>query len=66
MSGKELSRREFIRGGSLAFGGLVAACALPTVADDKPELFPKRGRFERLSIICHHIKAGAEKPFSLL
>ena len=66
MSGKELSRREFLRGGSLALGGLVAACALPSVAEDNPALFPKRGRFERLSITCHHIKAGAEKPFSLL
>ena len=28
MSEAEISRREFIRGGSLAFGGLVAACAV--------------------------------------
>lgn len=66
MSEAEISRREFLRGGSLALGGLVAACALPSVAEDDPALFPKRGRFERLSIACHHIKAGAEKPFSLL
>ena len=66
MSEIDISRREFLRGGSLALGGLVAASALPVVAEDNPSLFPKRGRFERLSITCHHIKAGAERPFSLL
>lgn len=66
MIGPDISRREFLRGGSFALGGLVAASSLPAVAGDRPELFPRRGRWERLSIACHHIKAGAEKPFSIL
>ena len=65
MTGGNLSRRDFMRGG-LALGGLVAVSALPAAADDDPSLFPTRGRWERLSITCRHIKAGAERPFSIL
>ena len=60
----DMTRRSFLAGGA-AFGGLVAAARLPAFADD-PALFPERGRFERLSISCHHIEAGASKPFSVL
>lgn len=60
----EGTRREFIKG-SLAFGGFVAAAGLPAFADN-PKHFPKRGAFERLSIIGCHVDAGAEKPFSIL
>lgn len=62
--GRGISRRDLLKGG-FALGGLVAASALPSFADD-PSLFPQRGRFERLSISYRHIKAGAEKPFSVL
>ena len=60
----EGTRREFIKG-SLAFGGFVAVAGLPAFADN-PKHFPKRGAFERLSIIGCHVDAGAEKPFSIL
>ena len=60
----DLTRRNFLKGGA-AFGGLVAASALPAFADD-PALFPQRGRWERLSIGYQHIDAGAERPFSIL
>ena len=43
----------------------MASSALPVLADD-PSLFPGRGRFERLSLNYHEIKAGASKPFSVL
>ena len=52
-------------GGSMAAGGLVATVALPVLADNL-EVFPKRGRWERLSIAAHHIHAGASSPFSVL
>ena len=61
MNGKNMSRREFFVGGA----AFASAAALPAFADD-PALFPERGRFERLSIACQHIDAGAERPFSLL
>ena len=60
----DFSRRNFLKG-SFAFGGLMATGALPALADD-PLLFPQRGRWERLSIVSHHIKAGASKPFAIL
>jgi hypothetical protein len=58
------SRRDFLKAGA-AFGGVSAVASLPAVADD-PSLFPRRGRFERLSLACHHITAGASRPFSVL
>ena len=68
-----MTRREFLsggaafasKGGATALDGLVAASALPALADD-PALFPERGRWERLSIVSQHVKAGADKPFTLL
>ena len=60
-----VSRREFLKGGAAVFGGLAAASALPAFADD-PALFHSRGRWERLSIVSQHVKAGAIKPFTLL
>ena len=51
----DMTRRGFLAGGA-AFGGLMASSALPVLADD-PSLFPGRGRFERLSINYHEIKA---------
>ena len=61
----DLTRRDFLKGGAAALGGIAAASALPAFADD-PALFPQRGRWERLSIGYQHINAGAEKPFSIL
>ena len=59
-----VSRREFLKGGA-ALGGLASVSALPALADD-PALFSGRGRWERLSIVSQHVKAGASKPFSIL
>ena len=61
----DVTRRGFLTGG-MAFGGLFATSALPAMADDDPSLFPGRGRFERLSLTYHAIKAGATKPFTVL
>ena len=61
-----ITRRKFLLGGGMAVGGIVATSALPAVADDDPSLFPGRGRFERLSLTYHEIKAGATKLFTVL
>lgn len=60
----DLSRRDFMLGGA-AFGGLVATAGLPAFAGDL-RLFPRRGQFERLSIVSWRVKAGATKPFTIL
>ena len=62
----DVTRRNFLLGGGMAVGGLVATSALPAMADDDPSLFPGRGRFERLSLTYHAIAAGATKPFTVL
>ena len=61
----DMSRRSFLAG-IASVGGLVATSRLPSFGGDQPELFPDRGRFERLSLTYHAIKAGATKPFTLL
>ena len=48
---------------SFAFGGLVAAAGLPAFADN-PKHFPKRGSFERLSIIGPFDKKGNNNMYS--
>lgn len=58
---RHIGRRGFLAGA----GGLVAASALPSVSADL-SVFPKRGRFERLVLAYRHVRAGAEKPFSIL
>ena len=62
----DLTRRNFLLGGGMAVGGIVATSVLPAIADDDPSLFPGRGRFERLSLHYHEINAGAAKPFTVL
>ena len=62
----DITRRNFLLGGGMAVGGIVATSALPTIAEDDPSRFPGRGRFERLSLTYHAIKAGAAKPFTVL
>jgi len=52
-------------------GALIATSSLPVVADDTPasvpaDVFPKRGRYERLSISYATVRIGAERPFSVL
>ena len=60
-----MTRRSFLRDGAMSVCGLFAASSLPAFAD-APKWFPKRGRFERLSLACRHVAAGASKPFSIL
>ena len=60
----DMTRRHFLTGGA-ALGGLAVASRLPAFAD-APELFQERGRYERLSLGYVRIKAGAEKPFTVL
>lgn len=47
-------------------GALIATSQLPAMAEDKAEVFPERGRFERLSISYATVNIGLEKPFSVL
>lgn len=62
---KDISRRDFLRR-SLAAGVLISASGLPIFGKDDPEVFPGRGKYERLSLSYAHIDAGATKPFSIL
>ncbi|MBQ9432515.1 MAG: metallophosphoesterase [Kiritimatiellae bacterium] len=59
-----INRRTFLAQ-TFAAGSVVATSALPSLADN-PEVFPQRGRYERLALAYQHINAGATKPFSVL
>ena len=61
---KTTTRRGFF-GSAFSIGAVCAASRLPVFADE-PTVFPARGRYERLSLTYHEIKAGATAPFSLL
>lgn len=61
----EMDRRSFLKT-SMAAGLLLSTSRLPAFAEDKPEEFPNRGKFERLSLTYAHIDAGATEPFSIL
>jgi Predicted phosphohydrolases len=68
--GEMMDRRGFIRR-MAGVGAVIATSALPVVADDEkpaaaPDVFPKRGQYERLSISYGIVKVGAERPFSVL
>lgn len=60
-----MDRRIFIKRMSAA-GALIATSQLPVLAEDKPEVFPERGGYERLSMSYAVVDIGLEKPFSLL
>ena len=47
-------------------GALIATSQLPVWAEDNPAVFPKRGRYERLSMSYATVEIGLEKPFSVL
>ena len=47
-------------------GALIATSQLPVWAEDKPEVFPQRGGFERMSLSYATVEIGLEKPFSVL
>ena len=60
-----MERRDFMKrlGGA---GFLIAAAQLPSFAEDKPEVFPQRGGYERLSLSYATVPIGLERPFSIL
>lgn len=60
-----MDRRSFIKSAAGA-GALIATSSLPALAEDKPEVFPERGRYERLSMSYATVKIGLKKPFSVL
>lgn len=60
-----MDRRIFMKGMAGA-GALMAVSQLPVLAEDRPEVFPERGRFERLSLCYGVVEIGLEKPFSVL
>ena len=60
-----MERRTFL-GGFLGAGALVATSSLPARGEDKPSVFPSRGRFERLSVSISTVEIGLQKPFSVL
>ena len=60
-----IDRRTFFKRMTAA-GALIATSQLPVLADDNPAVFPKRGRFERLSLSYATVEIGIEKPFSVL
>ena len=58
-------RRQFLKQLAGA-GALIATSRLPLFATDRPEIFPGRGRYERLSLSYAVVNIGLAEPFSLL
>ena len=61
----EMNRRSFLKRVAGA-GALIAVSELPSFGEDMPEIFPNRGRRERMSISYGVVHIGLEKPFSVL
>ena len=60
-----MQRRTFLK--SLAgTGALIATSQLPSWGKDRPEVFPERGTWERLSLSYAVVNIGLERPFSVL
>jgi hypothetical protein len=60
-----MKRRDFMKR-AIGSGVLIASSTLPAWGEDKPEVFPKRGESERLSLSYATVHIGLEKPFSAL
>lgn len=60
-----IDRRSFLKRATGA-GVLIAVSQLPAMAEDKPQVFPDRGKYERLSLAYATVEIGLEKPFSIL
>lgn len=60
-----IDRRTFLRRMACS-GALIATSQLPTLAEDKPSVFPQRGQYERLSLSYAIVELGLKKPFSIL
>lgn len=60
-----MNRRDFFKRIGLG-SALIATSQLPVLAEDDPTVFPKRGRFERLSLSMVTVEIGLPHPFSIL
>ena len=60
-----IDRRTFFKRVAGA-GALIATSQLPMLAEDNPAVFPKRGKYERLSLSYATVEIGLEQPFSVL
>lgn len=60
-----INRRDFLKRVT-STGFLIATSSLPALAEDNPSVFPKRGKFERLSVSYATIDIGLKKPFSIM
>ncbi|MGN0233395.1 MAG: metallophosphoesterase family protein [Bacteroidaceae bacterium] len=60
-----INRRGFFKRATGA-GVLLAVSQLPSFAEDMPQVFPDRGKFERLSMAYAVVEIGLDKPFSVL
>jgi len=60
-----MNRRDFFKRIGLG-SALIATSQLPAQAEDNPSVFPKRGRFEQLSLSMVTVEIGLPKPFSVL
>ena len=61
----DIDRRTFFKRAT-GIGALIAVSQLPSLAEDNPTVFPKRGQYERLALAFATIEVGLKKPFSVL
>ena len=62
---ESIDRRRFLKRMAGA-GALIVTAQLPALSEDKPEIFPTRGRFERLSMSYATVEIGLKEPFSVM
>lgn len=60
-----MQRRHFLKA-MAGTGALIATSRLPSWGKDRPEVFPERGTWERLSLSYAVVNIGLERPFSVL
>lgn len=60
-----MQRRNFLKA-IAGTGALIATSRLPSWSKDRPEVFPERGTWERLSLSYAVVNIGLERPFSVL
>lgn len=60
-----MDRRKFFKRVTGA-GVLLAVSQLPALAEDNPQVFAKRGQYERLALAYATVEIGLPKPFSIL
>ena len=60
-----MDRRKFFKRVT-GTGVLLAVSQLPALAEDNPQVFAKRGQYERLALAYATVEIGLPKPFSIL